>query len=521
MANFNKFKVTWEGSGGIFLGGANRVQGEIFTLPADQVDKLLKTSDFENGYLIPLDEDVSAFSSDILRQLDGKSRAFSKSNYVPPVVMNLVTTTSAGATAAGVGYVGNELTGGVDVGRRTAVAKILSRTPTRSAIASTYEPRLLVSAGDETRVNPTVVKKYVALTGVYSNLTNGSIAAANLAAANDMLVVGYTDQFSSVNFQVGTANNGGKVFDEVYYWDGAEWNAFTAFSDFTTLTYDGSNSLGKTDTISRVVWWTKPTDWVAGGPAGAQLGTGNYCIAVRITGAFAALANTGVYPVLDTPIADIMLGSNVDAFDAVVTSLGAAPTYADVTAEAATIGGTFGARLGVTGAGATYGSMIVGYSSPFQAIGVVAGANQAVNTTIAASYWNGIVWSTSTAAGWTGAVTDGTSNAGTLKQSGLISWVSLPTDWQPAPMTDLTGFTATGLTTVTTDALYWVQLNTAAQLTAGTTISQLTVAAPSKTWLETAPVGSAFVDGGEQIKVTVMDSETTATVEMKVVLMDV
>ena len=99
MANFNKFKVTWEGSGGIFLGGANRVQGEIFTLPADQVDKLLKTSDFENGYLIPLDEDVSAFSSDILRQLDGKSRAFSKSNFVPPVAMNLVTTTSAGATA--------------------------------------------------------------------------------------------------------------------------------------------------------------------------------------------------------------------------------------------------------------------------------------------------------------------------------------------------------------------------------------------------------------------------------------
>ena len=528
MANFNKFKVTWEGSGSIFVGGQLRSSGDEFTLTSDQVDRYIKTSDFEDGFIIPLDENSSAYSDDIQRQLDGKSKAFSKNNFAAPDVLNLVTTTTAGAGAGGVGYVGNEISGGVDLGRRGAVAKILSRTPARAVFAATYEPRLLVSAGEETRVAPTIVKKYVALTGAYSDLTNGSIVAANLAAANDMLVVGYTEKFASVAFQVGTANNAAQLFDNVYYWNGSAWTAFDSVSDFTTVTYDGTSSLGKTGSVSRVAWFTEPTDWVLGGPTGSGCGELNYCVALRIDGAFANLASCGVYPVMDTPIADIMLGTNIGTFDAVVTSMGAGPVvYTDETSHAASATtDDVGAQLGIQGAGATHGTMILGYSTPFQAFAVTIGSGgpNIVDEKMVINYWNGVAWSAdakNAAAVWAGVVTDDTYASGTLINSGIVSITALPSDWRPAVMTDLTGFTATGLTTVTTDTLYWIRLSTANQLTAGTNISQITVAAPSKTWLETAPVGSSFIEAGEQLRVSVMDSETTATVEMKAVLMDV
>jgi len=222
----------------------------------------------------------------------------------------------------------------------------------------------------------------------------------------------------------------------------------------------------------------------------------DYCIALQFDGVLTALAAGSLYPVLDRPIADVNLGYDTWAPDAVVQKLGV--TYTDRTG---------GAVAWSTSGMTTTDYIWVGFDKKASGFYVDITGVQAAARTMVLTYWNGKAWSSVTAT-----ATDGTANGGaTLAKDGTVSLVTVPVDWTPAAATDTTtGFPGTSTpATVTTDELYWLRYSVSAALDANGTCVIVRGAPSVNTWTHFEPEQMTFVDADEYLHMNVTDEDST------------
>jgi len=511
-ANFLKFRCTWTGRGRFICGQRALDYGEEIILPADQASKYVKHSDIAEGHMEFLGEANSAdaaFSANIQNYLEGKMGNLAKDT-LPMVVLPLK---GAGTTT----LQGDDVGAFVPLDREVALSRLLVRMPTTTT--GVDAPAFLVTSGDMVKVTPTSLRYYDNSAGTYGSMTNGSIdAAAPITwAANDLMIVGYTEKFRSVNVSVDTAAATAGAINRVSYWNGKEWVAFDTFTDYTKEPA-ATNSFDRVafalDTNIRVVWWEAPQDWVPGGPAGSKIPPNTYAVAMRVSGVLTTLDGARFYPVLDTPIADIDMGyaAQTTVVDAIVGKVGA--TYTDYT-DATVI-------LDLDATDYVY----VGTSQP---VGghhwfITVANDQAVNTQI--RYWAGNDWSgvaTVATDDWAGTLTDSTDGGQDFDTTGPITWSSQPADWVKASYADLDSTAAAAflaLGTIVTDELYWIRYSASGAMKATTAAILNAVTYSPVAWFPFDPKNS-YVHDGNLLHVHVIDEDATGSAELIAVLADI
>jgi len=512
-ANFLKFRCTWAGRGKFVCGQRALDYGEEIILPADKAARYVKHNDIAKGYMEFLggaEEADAAFSTNIQDYLEGKSGHFRR---------NILPASTSVLKPAGVTDVqGDDAGDFVEVNRDMAISKILGRVPTIST--GLDAPRFLVSSGDMQKVTPSALRYYDNSTGAYGAMTNGSIdAAAPITwAANDLMIIGYTEKFRSVNVSVDTAAATAGAINQVSYWNGSAWVTFDDFVDYTkepaaTNSFDRAGFA--TDTNIRVVWWEAPQDWKPGGPAGSGVPHNTYAVAMRVSGALTTLDGARFYPVLDTPIADLDMGYSALTGEivAVVGKVGATYTdYSDGSAVILDLDATDYVYIGTTNP--------VGGHNWFVTVANVG----AVNTQL--QYWTGSDWSgiaTVATDAWAGTLTDNTDGGQDFDTTGAITWAVQPSDWVK---TAYTGFGATeaaafaALGTLVTDELYWIRYSASGPTTATAAAIPNAAVYGTVAWYPFVPQNS-YVHDGDNLHAHVIDEDATGDVELLVVMADV
>jgi len=519
MANFYRFHVTGDYKGGLQVGGTRYVAGDTFDLTQDQVNQFIRWSDIERGwlqYLGEMPESSTSFSNLMLENLKGKFGTLGK-NYLP--CSGILSLTGGSVAAAGAAGIQGADLSWMKLGRRVGVTGIQYRVTTGSGAADAN--RFLVTAGKFNKVTPSVLRYYDDSGTAYGAMTNGSIDAAApiVWAANDLMIVGYTEKFRSVNVVVDTtaADAAAGAINQVSYWNGTAWTAFDTFVDYTPEPTQ-TNSFDRTpavDTNVRVVWWDAPADWRMGGPVGSGIPEGTYAVALRISDVLTNLDGARFYPVLDIPLADINVGEQVNA----------------PTAQATEVGGVY---LDYSGLGPvvldldTADYWYVGYEDPFNGLYVdIDTANNVAASVVRLEYWMGTNWSgiaTVAAGAWGGTVADSTDNLGiTLAQDGIISWTTHPSDWNAVSYQDLDATLAAGLDalgTVTTDPLYWVRVSADKAILATTETTAEYVITSAAAWTEATVYNNATDEEGE-FHIHVIDEDATTALEIRAVVVDV
>jgi len=517
MANFYRFHVTGDYKGGLQVGGTRYVAGDTFDLTQDQVNQFIRWSDIEKGwlqYLGEMPESSTSFSSLMLENLKGKFGTLGK-NYLP--CSGILSLTGGSVAAAGAAGIQGADLSWMKLGRRVGVTGIQYRVTTGSGAADAN--RFLVTAGKFNKVTPSVLRYYDDSGTAYGAMTNGSIDAAApiVWAANDLMIVGYTEKFRSVNVVVDTAAATAGAINQVSYWNGTDWTAFDTFVDYTpepTATNSFDRVGFAVDTNVRVVWWDAPADWRMGGPVGSGIPEGTYAVALRVSGVLTTLDGARFYPVLDTPLADINVGEQVEVPDAQLTQVGA--VYTDYTGLGPVV-------LDLS----TTEFWYIGFAKPFNGVYIdIDTANAVAASTLAASYWMGTNWSglaTVVADAWAGTLTDGTFLLQTLAQDGILSWTAHPSDWVAVSYEDLTSAEAiaiAALGTVTDDPLYWVRISASGAITATTETTAEYIITSAAAWTEATVYNNATDEEGE-FHIHVIDEDATTALEIRAVVVDV
>lgn len=528
MANIFQFKATNKVKNTLGLGFANVAAGDEFYLTDIQLKRSSVRNAIELGYIEPMGEmDIASAASAIAgtgseawyTYLDGIT-SFRK-NTMPALAARIVPPLAAGAI---VNTQGADLCGGYVFGRKVAVTGLEVRFSTAPLTAAIQVPRLLVTAGIPTAMTQTLLTSYKNSTGVYYSQTQASIhehiTAATVWAADDLLIIGYSEKFASVVCNM-TTESSATTSSTPYYWDGTAWVAFTDSTDYTNDGVAGTytktfSRVGDTDN-ARIVWWEKPDAWVAGGPSGSGAASTDYCVAIKFSGALTALAGGSVYPVVDTPIADINLG--VYGLPYLEGGVGN-PTVIQKLAAA------YLDKTGVTTAWANDGFtttdyLWIGSEKPFQGFAVDV---DTVNDTVSApvvTYWNGISWVACPT------ITDGTNAvADTFKTDGTITMATIPTDWTPSAATSISitngGSGTSTPTTVTDNELYWLRLTTTAQFTNPSTCFIAYLVPALNYWHYIEPKHMTFIDSDEEVHIWVVDENTTiAALSVNAMLADI
>jgi len=502
MANIFKFRVTTKVQNTLGLGIGNYSANDTIYVN----EKQLKTASFrnaiKNGYIEPAGEDDSKVSSVMMDYYNG-SQGFGK-NYLPVSTVELVQQIAAGSI---VNVQGTDLCGGMSLGKRVAIDKIMAKFTTASSTAGM--PRLLVVAGDSSPVTPTLLTAYDYTAGTYTAATNGSIAAAAPItwAANDMLLVAYTEKFASVVCDMTTPSNQATTATP-YYWDGSTWVVFPAYHDYTVETTGRTLSRASALDKTRMVWWEKPDDWVAGGPSGSGAPITDYCVGIKFSGALTALAGGSVYPVLDTPIADVSLGTSEWIPQAVVLNLNG--TYSDITASAANTLNSFGTSTSY---------IWLGFNQKVSSFYVdVTNTNTNASTAVV-TYWNGTSFASCPT------ITDGSINAtATFGKDGAISMAAIPEDWSKATAATVVESANNVPTTISTDQLFWLRFATSAAFDASVTANfAVNTGQPVvNKWYEFDTAENTFVDVNDTIKVIIAEPENNiANLTIQAVLTDI
>ncbi len=494
MANIFEFKVTNKVKDTLDLGFGNFSAGETFRLNDVQVKRLPVRNALELGYIEFVYENSDPISSAMMEYWDGTISY--RKNMIPASSVEFVPPLASGGL---VNAVGADLSAGFTFGRKVVISGFSARFTTAPLAAGTNVPRILATAGDPAPLTPLLLTAYDDTAGTYTAATNGSIATAApiVWAANDMLIVGYSEKFASVVCNMTTPCNAAGRTVTPYYWDGTEWVAFVEATDYTQDAVAGTaitfSRVGDNDN-SRVVWWETPDAWVAGGPTGSGANSSTYCVALKFNGVLTALAGASVYPVLDTPIADINLGSEgLAAPEAVVLKLGA--TYTDET----------GVDVAwALNAFTTTDYIWVGFSEPQQGFAVdVTGVNANAVTKVV-TYWNGNEWVSCPT------ITDGTEAGGaTFAKDGNITMAILPIDWTAAAATDTNVLGTSAPSTVTTDELYWLRYTTSGAMDANATAVILYGIPGVNVWHNIEPKYMTFVDADQEVHLFVIDENTT------------
>lgn len=500
MANFLKFKVTEKIGDGYFgVGGLGAYKaGEVFSCTSEQARRWIKLEDISSGFIEPMGEDDgSAWSENIRNYLD--SRPGFMDNTLPVSTISLTANSTPDVQ-------GLELAGSLTLDRRVAVDKFLINHTTASN--ANAAPVFFISAGHPVTVDATNVVLYDSSLNAYYTAASNTVTAlinSNAWAANDLIMVGYAEKFSSIMWQMTAHSTGTAKVDALLYWNGSDWSEFAEYVDLTQEALGGPTlaRAGNEDN-TRMAWAFKPVNWVKGGPSGSTCDPNSYYIAIRLTaGSLTSLDGAIPRPVLDTPLSWASLGLRSNVPEAVVTVIDG------------TVVDEAGTSIVLTGMDATDDYIYIGSPQRFRGLDVDMSSNvNAQAASISASYWNGRTWSTI-------AVTDGTANAGvTLAKDGAITIANLPFDWIPVAANASLGFAPPA--TLSTNELFWLRLGINATITNATEITALYALPPTKTWIEFNAYPDSFVEAGEPFKIFVNDENATAAgVEVKAVIMDV
>jgi hypothetical protein len=500
MANIFKFRVTTKVKDTLGLGIGNYAANDTIYLNEKQLNTASIRNAIQQGYVEPMGEDDSQVS-DIMLDYYNAVQGFKK-NVIPVSTIELV---SPKAAAGLVNIQATDLAGDVVLGRRTAIDKIMARWTIASVTSGM--PRLLVTAGNAGIVSPTLLTSYTYLTGAYAAATNGSITdtAPITWAANDELIIGYSEKFASVVTDRSAANTVATTAT-AYYWNGTAWVAFNTTTDHTIEVATKTLSRVAVADKCRIIWWEMPDAWIPGGPAGSGALHTDYCVAIKFSAALTTLAGCSVYPVLDKPLADINLGHSQFAPVAVVEKLGA--SYLDKTGVAVAW-----SMNGFT----TTDYLWLGFTQPVSGFYVTVTNTNSNNVNAVVTYWNGETWASA-------AVTDASNGgAGTFAQNGAIALVTIPTDWAPAVATNTTtGFPAANTpATISTDELYWIRYTVDGAMD-GSVTAVLTRGVPGLNyWYSYETVEMSYVDANDPIKVIIVEPENTiASLTLNAVMAD-
>ena len=501
MANVFEFKVTNKVSGRLGLGFADKGAGDTFWLDDTKLQDPFFRNYIQKGYIEPTGERANIINDTMMEYYDATVR-FRKNVFptdsvevIPPLAANVL-----------VNAVGANLAGDYSFDRKASVTGLSARFTIAPLPAATQAPRFLVTAGKTTPVTPTRLVGYDDSAGTYAAATNGAVAAAApfAWAADDLLIIGYSEKFASVLFDRTTASAGASVAT-AQYWDGTEWVDFATTTDYTMEVASTTLSRAAAGDKARIVWWEMPDDWVVGGPIGSGATSDDYCVAIHFSGPLTNLVAGSFYPIPDTPIADINLGTiGLAAPDAVVQKLGA--VYTDRTGNAV---------AWAMNAFTTTDFIWVGFSSKqtgfyIDVTGVNANAQTAVLT-----YWNGIAWVACPT------VTDGSEAGGaTWAQDGTITIATVPADWVPTTATDILAANKPAATT--DEELYWLRYSVTGALDAAGTGVILRGTPGLNIWHDFEPEHLTFVGEGDKLNVLVVDENATiANLNMKAMIADI
>ncbi len=509
MANLHKFVVTDKVSGLVEVAGKLYEAGDEIYLPEHQANHYNKSSYLINGllkYLGEAEPEDTSMDSVFMDLYDAKLNT--QKNILPVASIKLATNLVKAVNPFGVQAA--DSAGGYVASRRLYVSKVGVKflAGTSVAGAPVRGPWYLVTAGDTTLVDPTLLMAYDDTAGTYTAATNGAVAvnAPIVWAADDMLIIGYSEKFSSVGCDMTTANSHATAI-KAYYWTAEGWKEFVDENDdaitvdytaeVATKTLSRAAALDKT----RIVWWTKPTDWVAGGPNGSGANNATYCIAIKFDGVLTDLAGGAFYPILDTPIADVNLGSQ-------------SYTTSDYFTYKA---GTWSNTFDIDGWGAANDAIYVATDNLWDSLYVDMSANvNAAATAISFSYWNGVGWQTLTCTDGTAAVL-GTPFA----QDGWITITSPlhPVDWKKCNGSEIN-------TNLTTSAdYYWFRIlrtggGTTTATTAVTSVESNNPAAG--VWHYFDAKNDGFVNDSDPIKfVCMLENADVDAVEIMAVTSDI
>ena len=521
MANLHKFIVTDKVSGYIDIAGDLREAGDVVFLPEHQANYFSKSSYLINGLVEYAGEaeveDVishygaaalpyAAMSEELMSLYDAKFAP--NKNIFPVLPIKLATGLAANVDPFAIQ--GADSAGQYTASRRLYVSKIGVRYTTGTAVAGAEvrTPWHLVTAGTPTLGSPSTLSSYDDTAGTYTAATNGAIAAAAPIAwaANDILIVGYTEKFSSAMFDMTVPSNQANAIT-AYYWTASGWKEFldengsATVTDYTAETAGRTLSRAAAGDKARIVWWTQPTDWITGGPNGSGASSSDYCVGIKFSGALTNLANCSVYPVLDRPIADVKLGS-------ANFSIGDVWSY-----KAAAYINSFD----IDGWGAAGDALYIGFEEKFDSLYIDMSANvNAAATAIGYAYWNGAAWVAMTCTDGTAAV-PGTPFA----QDGWITITTprSPSDWAKCSGTDIDSNLST------TDKLYWFRINRTGggTTTAATAVTDAEFYVPAvNTWHYFDVKNDGFVDDGERINfICMLENANVDVVEIMAIASDI
>jgi len=496
MANLHKFIVTDKVAGNIEVAGSIYTAGDEIYLPEHQVNHYSKSSYITNGLLEYAGESEVEDTSMTAEFMTLYDAAFGpKKNILPVIPLKLATNLVKAVDPFSI--VGADSAGGFTPSRRLYISKIGVKYMVGCAVSggAVRPPWYLVTAGDCTLVTPSLLTAYDYTAGTYTAATNGSIAAAAPItwAANDMLIIGYTDKFSSVMWDMTTQSSASTTVT-IFYWTASGWKEFldpdgnaTSFDYTVEVSGKTLSRVAPSGDKTRMVWWTQPTDWIAGGPSGSGAATSDYCVAIKVSDALTALAGGSVYPVIDRPLAHINLGSYDYGTEHYYTYKAAAWSYA----------------FDIDGWGADGDAIYISTQNKWTSllIDMSASVND-VATGLAYAYWNGTEWIALTC-------TNGTeAPVGTpFAQDGWITITSpQPTDWKKCNGTDINA-NISGV-----GELYWFRISRSSGGTtkAGTAITSVeSNVLATNVWHYFDVKNDGLVDAGEPIHVTCAFEEAT------------
>jgi hypothetical protein len=496
MANLHKFTVTNKVAGLLSVDGGTYVAGDILYMPEHQVNYFLKSPYLINGLLEyngEVEPGDTSLTAEFMTLYDAKLAP--KKNILPSSMIKLATSLVKAVNP--VGIQGADCAGGFIANRRMYVNKVGVKYGVITS--GTYAPWFLVSSGDVTLVTPSILTSYEAASGHYHAATNGSITATAPItwASGDKLIIGYSEKFSSAQFDM-TAASGQTNTATAYYWTAAGWKQFLDLKSIATLVDYTAETSGRTlsraaaGDKARMVWWTQPTDWVPGGPEGSWAGYTDYCVGIQFSGALTTLAGCSVYPVLDRPLANIKLGTSIFGTEHYYTYKGT----------------TWTNTINLDGWGAATDAIYISVDHKFDGLYVdmTGGSVNDVGTTLSLAYWNGVNWVAMTFA-------DGTENPGGTPFA-VDGWITITAPKNPSDWVKVTASTINS-NMYGAGTQYWVRIMATAggPLKAGTAIDALEANQPAvNNWLWYDVQDEGFVDAGDPIKITVMLKEANIDV---------
>ena len=494
MANLHKFIVTDKVAGNLQVDGNLYTAGDPIYLPEHQCNYFLKSSYMINGlveYAGEVEPEDMPMTDEFMELYDAKFGP--RRNILPVLPIKLATGLVANVDPFGVQSA--DSAGGFASSRRMYVSKIGIRCGTWHSVAaaSLDIPWYLATAGAPQLVAPALLVGYDDTAGTYATATNGAVAAAApfAWAADDLLIIGYTEKFASVMCDMTAACTAGTLAS-AFYWTAEGWKQFVdhdgnaTFTDYTRQNVARTMSRAAAGDKTRMVWWAKPTDWIPGGPNGSGANDSTYCVAIQFDGALTNLAGGSFYPVLDKPLANMQLGSNHFEVGQIVSFKGG--LYITALADL------------LTGWGGAGDFLYIGFPNKFDSLYVDMSANVNANASVLSfAYWNGAEWLAV-------AASDGTiAPAGTtLGQDG---WITITAPMHPSDWAKVSG---PSINANLTDAgeFYWFRINSNNALSAATAATAMSNFVPAtNTWVYFPAQNEGFVEAGEPIMITCQTPE--------------